>query len=527
MTYGDTSLRQGTAIMARATQEPKRTSALRVPGLRTEVALLLLAVLVSLGVGSPTARGAVPGAPPFAWTVERVVTNGDTGWYTSIALDGRGDPYIAYVDATNGTVNVVHEENWTWVSEHVDGPGSFDGHTNIAIAADGSVHVAYYDEGARAVKYGERGSSGWTITTVDTGFSGGYVSMALTSDGRPAIVYVAFSAAVRYALWNGTVWSRETIDASATLPRYVDIVLDSANRPYVSYYADGTLRYATKVGGVWSLEVADPTPSAGLYSRICLDSLGVPAIAYYDSVNHSLRWATDRNGRWTHTVLDGSGDAGWDISLSTDADGHAQIAYYARISGSLRFALNTTLGWVLETADVGGVVGWYTGIATDAAGFPHISYYDWTNGDLRYAVGRIGVQTRTAGTLGLTGSAVTLQGELVALGYHVFVDVGFDFRAVGAPLWLSLPLQAETAAGLFRTTVTNLTPGEAYEFRAVATAGNETSLGDVVSFIAPVPVAPPPPYLAIAAVGGTVAVVAAVAIYLWVRRLRRREPGPH
>ncbi len=505
-------------------RRPARGAERRFGGSILGIVVVLSAMLPGLVGGAAGPSSAATGGPPYAWTIERAATDGDTGWYTSIALDSYGNPYIAYLDGTNGTVKVAHRAGSGWTSERVDGPGQFTGNTNVAIGPNNTVQVAYYDVGGKAVKYAERGPSGWRITVVDSGLPDGYSRLVLDSAGHPALAYVSYTGLLRYASWNGTGWTRETADNVSILSRYVDLAFDAVGRPHISYYAGGVLRTATKTGNTWTSEVADPTLFAGWFSRICIDLAGILHIAYYDSLNGTLRWATKMNGSWTHAIIDGSNDSGWDLSLALDRDGRVQLAYYSRYLEALRYAVDTPNGWVLETVDVGGVVGWYTGIATDEAGLPHISYYDFSNGDLKYAEGRIGLEARTLGIAGATTSAATLRGELVALGNHSTANIGFSFRLSGTKNWTYVPGLPASAAGIFTVGLTNLSVATTYEFRAEAHAGNETSLGTVATFRLALPAAPAPPYLEIAASVSAIA-IAALVVGVYVSRRRKTALG--
>ena len=78
-------------------------------------------------------------------------------------------------------------------------------------------------------------------------------------------------------------------------------------------------------------------------------------------------------------------------------------------------------------------------------------------------------------------------------------------------------------ARIFSIVVANLTMDTLYEFRAVATAGNETSEGATLSFRLTSPLPPSPPYALLAGIG--ISVVATVGILSLVLRRRKRPPA--
>jgi hypothetical protein len=236
-----------------------------------------------------------------------------------------------------------------------------------------------------------------------------------------------------------------------------------------------------------------------------------------------LRYAERVGGSWFLSLVDGNDDSGWDLSLAVDSLNRVQIAYYARVRSELRYAIRTSTGWVKETVDTGGVVGWYTGLALNGSGFPHLSYFDWTNGDLKYAEGAIALEVRTLHPFRITSTSANLQAEVVSLGDHSLADIRFAIKEAGSMNWTYLPLNSTSTPGPFSAEIANLTTGVRYEYRAEARAGNETALGEVVSFLAPAPSSQPSYATILAAViiGGGIGIVA--LMWYGFRKRRRRN----
>ncbi len=484
---------------------------------------ILLSVLVGLSgfAALPGHAAAAPSlsGPPFAWQVERIDTHSDTGLYTSLALNRLGDPVIFYLDNTNSTLRLARFTNESWTSSAVDGPGMFVGATSVVVAPNGTVQVAYYDLQRKEVTYAIETSTGWDHTVVGPGFTDGYERLALDNAGRPAIVYSDYTGQLHYATWNGTAWNSELVDGTQILCQYVDLTFNAQNEPQISYAGDVGLYYATKVNGVWTHESVDPSEFTGWFSRIRVDSQGNPHIAYYASANGSLMYASRTGGTWNRVVVDRQGDSGWDLSLAIDSQDRPQIAYYKRVAGTLSYAILDEGRWILETVDNDGVVGWYTGLAVDASDLPHISYYDWSDGNLRYAVGAIALQVRTARAAALGATSILLRGELVALGNYSSANVSFSVRLAGTVNWTAWPVGVLSSAGFFSLTLSNLTSGATYQFRAQATAGNATSVGGLQSAIVPTPEPPPVPYLLYAGVA-VVVIIAGTIAFVFLRRWR-------
>ena len=120
------------------------------------------------------------------------MNGGVVGYEASIVVDARGNPYIAYLDATNHRIKYVYRAGNRWVHEIVDrlvGAADLD---NVSIKLDnqGQPHIAYYDSGAGHLLYATRTSKGWISEVVDeSGAAGMYPSLCFNPDGEPYISY--------------------------------------------------------------------------------------------------------------------------------------------------------------------------------------------------------------------------------------------------------------------------------------------------------------------------------------------------
>ncbi len=131
-------------------------------------------------------------------TVTTVDSDGNVGWFTSIAIGDSGNPVISYYDFTNQVLKVAActaaDCSGTPTVTTVDSDGIVGRHTSIAIANDGNPVISYYDDTNDALKVAActttdcTGTS--TITTVDsTGDVGRYTSIAIGDNGYPVISY--------------------------------------------------------------------------------------------------------------------------------------------------------------------------------------------------------------------------------------------------------------------------------------------------------------------------------------------------
>lgn len=83
----------------------------------------------------------------------------------------------------------------------------------------------------------------------------------------------------------------------------------------------------------------------------------------------------------------------------------------------------------------------------------------------------------------LAETTATLTGSVTDLGNASSADVSFEYRAVGQSSWTTTTVQTLTSTGGFSASISDLTDGTEYEFRATAEASDgDTDTGTLVTF---------------------------------------------
>lgn len=321
---------------------------------------------------------------------------GNTGEYSSLALDAAGRAHIAYYASSGRDLAYSAQQlDDTWLSEKPDSDDEVGRHASIAFDGQGLPHIAYYNASTKDLMLASKQIAGdWTVETVDSkGDVGEYTSLAFDADGSIHISYYnASDKDLMYATRQGTAaWSTRVVDDEDDVGEFTSLAIDRAGAVHISYYdADGKdLKHATRqMDDSWRTQTVASFGDVGKYSSLAFDDDGVAHISYYREDDKDLLYASAVfAGLWTSQIVEGLPNVGKYTSLAFDEGGVARISYYDESARNLKYAVQLSNGtWSIEVVDSVGDVGRYTSIAVDDLGQAHVGYYDATNSNLKYAL---------------------------------------------------------------------------------------------------------------------------------------------
>ncbi|MBL6634670.1 MAG: hypothetical protein ISP35_00565 [Ilumatobacteraceae bacterium] len=295
-------------------------------------------------------------------TITTVDSDGAVGYYTSIAIGDNGNPVISYRDSTNTALKVAActtaDCSGTPTITTVDSDGDVGYYTSIAIGDNGYPVISYLDATNSALKVAACTNADCTgtptITTIDSTDNVGYdTSIAIGDNGYPVISYRdATNTALKVAACTATDCSGTptitTIDSDGAVGYYTSIAIGDNGYPVISYY-DST-NTALKVAacanagctGTPTVTTVDSDGDVvGLFTSIAIGDNGYPVISYWDVTNIALKVAacttTDCTGTPTLTIFDSINDVGRYSSIAIGSNGNPVISYYDLTNGALKF----------------------------------------------------------------------------------------------------------------------------------------------------------------------------------------------
>lgn len=274
----------------------------------------------------------------------------------------------------------------------------FNGRENaLKYDRDGVLYYSWYDANTGHLDFATQNDDGdWSgIRTIDSGTDvGHYVSMALTSTGKPAMAYYdSNNANLKYAEWTGNKWSVATLDSNRTTGLYPSLAFDQYDDPIITYYykTSGDLRLAFNDGSGWVISGVDGTQDSGRYSSFAISNTGQWSVAYENTTTGQFKFAKKGSSNWSVQTVDADTRIGGGfISLAYDGSNHPAMSYYDAYNADLKFAQFNGSQWNTDTVASNFSQGLYTNLLIDSGGGDDIVYYNKTQDAVFRATGSIG-----------------------------------------------------------------------------------------------------------------------------------------
>jgi hypothetical protein len=274
--------------------------------------------------------------------------------------------------------------------------------TGIQFDRDGVLYSAWYDGSDQHLKFATKNVNGdWSaVRVIDaTGNVGQFLSLAMTSTGKPALSYYqAGEANLKYAEWNGARWNVQTVESRLSVGLYTSMTFDEFDDPIVTYYYKngGDLRLAFNDGSGWAISVVDSAGDVGRYSSVALSKTGQWSVAYEATGTGDFKFAKKVGGSWVTQFIDTSTrTGGGHTSLAYTPANLPAVSYYDAYNANLKFAYFNGSQWRNSTIASKFIQGLFTNLFFNSAGNPLIVYYNRTRDSVFLA-------SQSAGAWGLS-----------------------------------------------------------------------------------------------------------------------------
>ncbi len=272
-----------------------------------------------------------------AWTYQTVA---NLAINPSLALDAAGVPSVSYCSIAALNYQLVFSSGPGWAPVTVDDGGGVSDvvYTNsLALNGAGEPRIAYWNWTDDNVWFARFQGGSWSTESVSPVFDGGYyLSLVMDAADNPHIGYIDWWYDVKYAYHNGTSWQIETVDNVGWnwWDLGVEIRLDPLGYPMIAYARDNPdctdysqLALARYDGASWTKTTVDERYSSGSCARMALDSLGEPHFVHlyfdWDWSADSFSYTYPYAGSWASEDIAATDDYYGDLTIDGTGQLHA------------------------------------------------------------------------------------------------------------------------------------------------------------------------------------------------------------
>ena len=317
------------------------------------------------------------------WTVEVVDDSRGAGEATSLVVTDDGTVHISYYVFEDGRLWYAKNDGTGWQREKVMDIDESGRYNSLAIGADGTAYIAlsYKNElDEEYLRVIDNSDGFWDnfYTADSTDGCGPYNSIALDSDGRPAVAYYCYldkaSYELRYTSFDGVNFSHVTVDSDAGFG--ASLAFNDAGHPHIAYGKVTDLYLAVNDGGGWDKAAVDDTSRyVGMRNQIFLDGATIHILTEDTSSRELLLYTF--TGTWNLQVLEHfpSGSQ-WEISGAFDDGGDLTVMYLDTYiySGSLHVLFPAAKTWEDHELVSFQAAGEAPALAVDSTGWPHVAH---------------------------------------------------------------------------------------------------------------------------------------------------------
>ena len=337
----------------------------------------------------------------------------DTGGYEiSIAADGSGTPYVAYVDGSSGGNIVVKKFNgsvWVTLSDYYF---AAKGQTvSLAVDGSGTPYIAYNDLDnawrATVMKFVPSDAVNYHWITVggaalSTNAASG-IKIAVGSDGAPYVAYMdsgasAMATVMKYDTGSGTWIALENgFGDGPGGTQTLAVALDGSNTPYLAYEDEGRSQAAsvykygmvTPPGAPFSIPDWIIVGQRGFSGNraedisIALDSSNTPYVAVAEAGGGNAVMKFNGSSWITVGGTGFAADGAIDVSIAIDGNNAPYVVYRDESSGGGSKAIVKKYdgyNWVTPGgAGFSSGQAEFTSMAIDNDGILYVAYKDYDN----------------------------------------------------------------------------------------------------------------------------------------------------
>jgi hypothetical protein len=264
----------------------------------------------------------------YYWDIESIAEK-DYGFNSSsVALDKYGNPHVAYFDYS-GYLTYAYKNGSKWeIDKSTFSESWFDKFPSIVIDDSNNAHIIFYLYSY--LRYAKRTSNGaWSMDIVDNCFSN-FMQIDLDSNENPWIVYSNRKYELICTSWTGTSWHLGVVeDTSSIKCAFNSIAIDKYDNVHLAYndVNSENLKYAIWDGVIWSTYTIDSEGIVGRGASITLFNDETPYISYKDTTRKKIKYAKKVGGSWQIEDVGNYGNTCLKTSIALENDGIIHITY--------------------------------------------------------------------------------------------------------------------------------------------------------------------------------------------------------